>query len=244
MEPKKSTASSSKSKKAWVDDSIPDPTNQTIHPYPDHLSAAAHKWITDREYLKLIIEKFFDAPVVKHLGLALFFFFFCEGGGRGLGWEPLLHISKNYYPKLEVRIALDRKRLSSIIGIPDAGNTMTIDSNKKTIDKDPDWNYEATCDYLEIRPRPSDRHYLSRYKLQKQSPVSVASLIIHTTTLVVTPLAHMCFVVLTDRKPQIIKFTTFNNCSYSRDKANKVWIPPAEEDQQWKCNYVGFRSIK
>ncbi|KAI5682242.1 hypothetical protein M9H77_03470 [Catharanthus roseus] len=53
-------------------------------------------------------------------------------------------------------IVLDKECLSSILGIRNEGNTITIDSNKKTINKDPDWNYEATCDRLEIRPHSGD----------------------------------------------------------------------------------------
>ncbi|KAI5657880.1 hypothetical protein M9H77_26673 [Catharanthus roseus] len=64
MAPKQSIASSSKSKRAQVDDSIPDPTSSSIPPYLERLFATAQKWIANREHLKLIIEKSFDAPVI------------------------------------------------------------------------------------------------------------------------------------------------------------------------------------
>lgn len=38
-----------------------------------------------------------------------------------------------------VRI-LDRERLASILGIRDEETTVTVDSNDKSIDKDPDWD--------------------------------------------------------------------------------------------------------
>lgn len=44
--------------------------------------------------------------------------------------------------------------------------------------------------------------------------------------------------------PQIMKFTKFNNCSYSWNKANKVWLPPAEEDLLREHNYANFHSMK
>lgn len=59
-----------------------------------------------------------------------------------------------------VRILLDRELLASILGIADAGNTISIDSNKKTIDEDSDWNYDATCDRLEIWPRSGEYRYI------------------------------------------------------------------------------------
>lgn len=51
-----------------------------------------------------------------------------------------------------VRIVLDRERVGSILGITDKGNTITIESNKKTIDEEPDWNYDPSDDRLKIRP--------------------------------------------------------------------------------------------
>lgn len=56
-----------------------------------------------------------------------------------------------------VRIILDRERLTSILGITDEETTITIYSNKKTIDEDLDSNYDATYNYFEIRPHLVDR---------------------------------------------------------------------------------------
>ncbi|KAI5681466.1 hypothetical protein M9H77_02694 [Catharanthus roseus] len=41
------------------------------------------------------------------------------------------------------RIILDRERLTSILGIQDEGDNVTVDSNKKTIDEDPAWSFDG-----------------------------------------------------------------------------------------------------
>ncbi|KAI5664397.1 hypothetical protein M9H77_23720 [Catharanthus roseus] len=247
MVPKKSTASSSKSKKALVDDFTPYPTNLAIPLYPESLSTAARKRISEREHLKLIIKISFDAPVIEHLGLANLF--------GGLGWEPLLYISGTYYPELKVRVVLDRVYLSSILGILDVRNTITVDSNKKTIYEDLNWKYDATCDHLEIRPRlkdgQSDVRILEIYmidKLQKQSPFSVAYLI-HTMRNTGCDTTGTCvfrypMILSCTGQLQIIKFTTFNNYGYAWDEANKVRIPPVEEYRLRECDTASFCSIK
>lgn len=51
-----------------------------------------------------------------------------------------------------VRINLDKARLASILGIRDGGNTVKVDSNRKSVYEDPNWHYEATCTHLSIRP--------------------------------------------------------------------------------------------
>ncbi|KAI5671476.1 hypothetical protein M9H77_11840 [Catharanthus roseus] len=55
-----------------------------------------------------------------------------------------------------VRLILDRERLATILWIPDTGNSITIDSNRKTIDKDMDWNFDTACSRFEIWPRAMD----------------------------------------------------------------------------------------
>ncbi|KAI5666342.1 hypothetical protein M9H77_16195 [Catharanthus roseus] len=47
-----------------------------------------------------------------------------------------------------------------------------------------------------------------------------------------------------DGQLQIIKFTTFNNCSYGWDEAQKIWIPLSKEDRLRERNIVGFGKIK
>ncbi|KAI5664043.1 hypothetical protein M9H77_23366 [Catharanthus roseus] len=94
---------------------------------------------------------------------------------RGLGWFPLLPLFGDYYPDLVrefyanmlhkmdkdlptiishakgVRIVLERDCLVSIIGIPNNGNTTTVDLNKRSKDKDPDWNFDAGCSRFNIQ---------------------------------------------------------------------------------------------
>lgn len=159
MAPKKSTVLSPKQSS----------TNPAIPSYSERLSAAAQKWVNNREHLKLIVEKTFDAHVIENLSLNVVF--------SSLGWEPLLYIYGTYYPELVhefyanvlykmdknlstiisivkgVCIVLDREHLASILGIRDERNTITIDSNRKTIDKDRDWSYKTTYDRPEIQPR-------------------------------------------------------------------------------------------
>ncbi|KAI5667374.1 hypothetical protein M9H77_17227 [Catharanthus roseus] len=89
MVPKKSVASSLKSKWARVAGTLPDPE---ILPYPEHLSQVACEWITERASFKTIVEKSFDESVIEYFNLENIF--------RGLGWVPLQHIYGNYYPEL------------------------------------------------------------------------------------------------------------------------------------------------
>lgn len=94
-----------------------------------------------------------------------------------MGWEPLLHLYCVYYPgivrelyinmvyKMDkdlsitisvvkgVRINLDRVRLVSILGIFYKGNAVSVDSNWKSIQEDPDRSYKMTTNRLEIHPR-------------------------------------------------------------------------------------------
>ncbi|KAI5663397.1 hypothetical protein M9H77_22720 [Catharanthus roseus] len=91
-----------------------------------------------------------------------------------LEYAPFMHVSGNYYPELVsefyenmfykmdkhlstiistvkgVRILFDKEHLAFIMGIRDKGITVTIDSNKKSINEGLDWNYEVTCNRLEI----------------------------------------------------------------------------------------------
>lgn len=97
-----------------------------------------------------MVKKSFDEHVTLHLGLTILF--------GNMGREMLLHLSGDYYPNLvcqfyatmlyimdknlrtiisivkRVCIILDRMRLASILGIR---NTVAIDSDKKTIQEDP-----------------------------------------------------------------------------------------------------------
>ncbi|KAI5676817.1 hypothetical protein M9H77_07767 [Catharanthus roseus] len=49
---------------------------------------------------------------------------------------------------------------------------------------------------------------------------------------------------LSTRSAQIINFIMFNNCNYSWDEKNKVWIPMAEEDRLREHELSYFSSIK
>ncbi|KAI5652322.1 hypothetical protein M9H77_29509 [Catharanthus roseus] len=51
-----------------------------------------------------------------------------------------------------VRIILDSEHLASILGIPDTGNSVTMDSNIRKIDEDSDWNFDTACSHFEIQP--------------------------------------------------------------------------------------------
>ncbi|KAI5675900.1 hypothetical protein M9H77_06850 [Catharanthus roseus] len=73
----------------------------------------------------------------------------------------------------EVRIVSYRERLASIMGITDAGNTITVDSNEKTIDQDPDWNYEITCDHIEIQTRRGEQRAQTGHSWEEASKVWV-----------------------------------------------------------------------
>lgn len=44
--------------------------------------------------------------------------------------------------------------------------------------------------------------------------------------------------------PQIINFTTSNNCDYFWNEKNNVWIPQAEEDRLQEYELSSFHSIK
>lgn len=45
-------------------------------------------------------------------------------------------------------------------------------------------------------------------------------------------------------RAHITKFTTFNNCAHAWDEAQKIWIPPKEEDRMRERNIAGFRKTK
>lgn len=87
--------------------------------------------------------------MTEHIGLTTLF--------ENIGWKPLLPFSGDEYPELvrefyatmlhktdknlqatiftvkEVHIISDRVRLATILGIRDDENTITVDSNRKTI---------------------------------------------------------------------------------------------------------------
>lgn len=98
-----------------------------------------------------------------------------------MSWEPLFHLLGDYYPELvcdfyatllhkiyknfqiiistakRVRSVLDRVCLVTILGIRDEGHMVNVDSNRKTIQVDPDWSYEATSNRFQIRPHLGQR---------------------------------------------------------------------------------------
>ncbi|KAI5676129.1 hypothetical protein M9H77_07079 [Catharanthus roseus] len=153
---------------------------------------------------------------------------------------PLLHISGDYYPDLVrefyanmthqmnkdlrsitsnvkgVRITLNRERLASILRIPNNGNSITVDSNRKTIDEDLDWNFDIACSRFEIRPRALDRHRIIRGdnfpNLLHLLPISLG--------------------------------THSSKRGAALDKENQVWIRPFEEDRLLDRNPASFHKIK
>ncbi|KAI5672639.1 hypothetical protein M9H77_13003 [Catharanthus roseus] len=113
------------------------------------LSLAARKWVVDRESLKKIIEKSFDESIIEHFNLEHLFV--------GLDWdlETIISTVKGF------RIILTKEHLASILGIEDEGNSVTVDSKKKTIDENPDWSYDVACNRFDIHPHLMDHRVSS-----------------------------------------------------------------------------------
>ncbi|KAI5668431.1 hypothetical protein M9H77_18284 [Catharanthus roseus] len=84
MGPRRSTASSSKSKKDRIEGSSPDPTTPDILPFPERLSLAA------RKTLKIVIEKSSNESVIEHLELERLF----EGVGLGSSFTGMMIINR------------------------------------------------------------------------------------------------------------------------------------------------------
>ncbi|KAI5663961.1 hypothetical protein M9H77_23284 [Catharanthus roseus] len=107
----------------------------------------------------------------------------------GLGWVPILCICGDYYPDLvrefyanmapkmdkdlqtiistikRTRIVLTREYLAAILEIREEGKTVTVDSNKKTIDEDPTWSFNAICSRFGIWQHPLDRRCILHWVL-------------------------------------------------------------------------------
>ncbi|KAI5663519.1 hypothetical protein M9H77_22842 [Catharanthus roseus] len=100
----------------------------------------------------MIIEKSFGEEVIEHFRLKNIF--------RVLGWVPLLHLSGSSYNISHVkgvRFVLERGRLTSILGISDNRNTVTMYSNRRSIDENLDWNFDVTCSHCNIQHKALDR---------------------------------------------------------------------------------------
>ncbi|KAI5652344.1 hypothetical protein M9H77_29531 [Catharanthus roseus] len=146
--------------------SHPTPLTQNILPFPEHLYLVTRNWVTDRESLKIVIEKSFNESIIKHFKLGSLY--------GELGWVPLLCFFGNFYLDLVcefyasmlhktekdlktiistikgVRIILTREHLASVLGISDEENLVTVDSKKKAIDKDSEWNYDVAYYHSDI----------------------------------------------------------------------------------------------
>ncbi|KAI5681011.1 hypothetical protein M9H77_02238 [Catharanthus roseus] len=140
-----------------------------VLPVPEYLTDTAREWFTDKASLNMIVKKSFGEAVIEHFRLENLF--------RGFGWVPLLRLSGDYYPDLVrefytnmlhkmdkdlptiisqgkgVRIIVERDRVASILGIPDNRNTVTVDQNRRSIDEDPDWNFDAAYSRFNIQHR-------------------------------------------------------------------------------------------
>lgn len=79
-----------------------------------------------------------------------------------------------------VRIVLERERLVSILGILDNGNTVTVDSNTRSIDEDSDWNFDVACIRFNIRPRVHDRGIIHGSDFPSLLPQALAYFFGHT----------------------------------------------------------------
>ncbi|KAI5681686.1 hypothetical protein M9H77_02914 [Catharanthus roseus] len=125
------------------------------------ISQVAREWVVETASLRIIVEKSLDESVIEHFDLQNLF--------RRLGWVPFIRILDDYYPDLvqefyanithktnkdlqniistvkRVRIILDRECLATILWILDAGNSVIVDSNRKIIEEDPDWNFDKAC---------------------------------------------------------------------------------------------------
>ncbi|KAI5664431.1 hypothetical protein M9H77_23754 [Catharanthus roseus] len=86
-------------------------------------------------------------------------------------------------------------------------------------------------------------------KLHNRAPFSLPSLIIQTMRNIGWTPLKACFLLSCDFIKilsfyNVIKFTTFNNCDYSWNTENQLWIPLSEEDRFRDRNPASFCSIK
>ncbi|KAI5653321.1 hypothetical protein M9H77_30508 [Catharanthus roseus] len=230
MAPKKSIASSSKPKWAHVVGTSPDPN---IPPFPKHLSHMAREWVANRASLKIIVEISINEWVIDNFDIQNLF--------KGLGWVLLIRLSGHYYPNLVpefyanmthktnkecqtivltikgLRIILDRERLVTVLGIPDNENQIIVDSNRKTIIEDLDWNFD-TESFRDSATgiRPLQNHTREQFP-KSSSSCSCLFLWAHAYS---------------------------EGCDFSEDEENKVWIPPSEEDRLRDHSAGGFQPIK
>ncbi|KAI5680962.1 hypothetical protein M9H77_02189 [Catharanthus roseus] len=154
-------------------------------------SLAAQKWVANRESLKIVIEKSFDVPVIEHFNLEhlferwvgyLFFAFlvqFYPNLVREFSANMLYRTDKGLETIIStikgVRIILTRERLASILAIPDEGTIVTMDLNKKTIDENLGYSYDAACNRFDIQPRPIDRLHGGDFPLFFLMPLLISS---------------------------------------------------------------------
>ncbi|KAI5664173.1 hypothetical protein M9H77_23496 [Catharanthus roseus] len=142
----------------------PSKKQKKIRQIASNLKAVIMKWV--------LVQKKETKRPIKDLD-------FYDPGGSWVGF-PFFASSSEYYPDLVrefyanmthktdkdlqiitstikgVRIILHRERLLSILGILGNGNIVIVDSNRKTIDEDPDWNFDAACSRFDTRPQAMD----------------------------------------------------------------------------------------
>ncbi|KAI5681532.1 hypothetical protein M9H77_02760 [Catharanthus roseus] len=64
------------------------------------------------------------------------------------------------------------------------GISVTVDSNKNTIDEDPDWNFDVACNFYDIWPCAMDRHrLLHRGDFRSLIPCALSYFFRHTLVL-------------------------------------------------------------
>ncbi|KAI5668604.1 hypothetical protein M9H77_18457 [Catharanthus roseus] len=57
----------------------------------------------------------------------------------------------------DLQTIISTETSGTILGIPKTGNSITVASNKITINEDPDWNFDTACSHFEIQPWALDR---------------------------------------------------------------------------------------
>ncbi|KAI5653531.1 hypothetical protein M9H77_30718 [Catharanthus roseus] len=146
-------------------------------------------------------------------------------------FSPLSILSSNFSPLRRATPAasslgagniLDTEHLATILGIADVGNRATVDSNRKTIGEDPDWNFDEACNCFNIRPQAMKHHQIIHggdfpYLLHRA-------------------LAYFFGTSLFKRGRDLV------NCSW--DEENQVWIPPSEEDRVRDSNLTVFAQLR
>ncbi|KAI5681227.1 hypothetical protein M9H77_02454 [Catharanthus roseus] len=145
-----------------------------------------------------------------------------------------------------VRIVLERDRLASILGILDNGNTITVDSNRRAINDETNWNFDVACSNFNIQHRTLDlKRIIHRGTFPSLLPRALAYFFGHTDVQKRGRFSEVSTrMMIINRAATSDSIHNIQQLRLPMEREKKEWILTSEEDRLRDCSAYEFKTEK